>query len=76
MRLLKKATDYANKRTRTEGKICSIAGLATTATVNDIENKTPNVNDLVKKTGYDTNISDFEKIFLLFLTIINFEWNT
>ena len=49
MRLLKKATDYANKRTRTEGKICSIAGLATTATVNDIENKTPNVNDLVKK---------------------------
>ena len=49
MRLLEKATDYANKRTRTEGKICSIAGLATTATVNDIENKTPNVNDLVKK---------------------------
>ena len=65
----KKKTDYANKRTRTEGKICSIAGLATTATVNDIENKTPNVNDLVKKQVMIQN-------FLLFLTIINFEWNT
>ena len=49
MRLFRKKTDYANKRTRTEGKICSIAGLATTAIVNDIENKTPNVNDLVRK---------------------------
>ena len=48
MRLFLKKADYDNKRTRIEGKICSIAGLATTATVNDTESKAPNVNDLVR----------------------------
>ena len=62
---LKKA-DYDNKGTRTEGKIYSIAGLATAATVNDTENKTPNVNDLVKKQVVIQKCQTLRKMFCYF----------
>ena len=47
-------TDYDNKINEIERKIPSITGLATTAALSAIENKTPNASDLVKKTDYDT----------------------
>ena len=49
--------------TEFEGEIPSIAGLATTAALNAVENKTPNASDLVKKAEYDAKISDIEKIY-------------
>ena len=44
-----------------ESKIPSITGLATNSALTAVENKIPNVSSLVKKTGYDTKISDIEK---------------
>ena len=41
-----------------KSEIPSIAGLATTAALNAIDNKTPDVSSLVKKTDCDTKISD------------------
>ena len=41
-----KKTDYDNKIDETEGKVFSITGLATTAAVNAVENKIPNVSYL------------------------------
>ena len=55
MDLLKK-TDYNAKITEIEGKIPSINGLAITAVLTAVENKIPNVSDLVKKTDYDAKI--------------------
>ena len=40
-----------------EGKIPSITGLATTSTLNAVENKILNVSEIVHKTGYDADIS-------------------
>ena len=53
-------THYNAKITEIEGNILSISRLATTAALNAVENKTPNVSNLVKK------ISGIER-----LTIIN-----
>ena len=49
-------TDYDNQINKIENKIPSITGLATTAALSAIENKTPNASDLNKKTDYDKNI--------------------
>ena len=49
-------TDYDNQINKIESKIPSITGLATTAALSAIENKTPNASDLNKKTDYDKNI--------------------
>ena len=46
---LVKKTDYNAKITEIEGKIPSITGLATTAALNAVESKIPNVSNLVKK---------------------------
>ena len=46
--LLRK-TDYNAKIIEIEGKIPSITGLATTAALTAVENKTPDVNNLVKE---------------------------
>ena len=45
-----------------EGKITSITGLASTATLTAVENNIPNVTDLVKrkKTDYEENMKDIE----------------
>ena len=37
-----------------------MTGLAASAALTIVENKIPGVSNLVKKTGYDTKISDFE----------------
>ena len=39
----------------------SITGLATTSALTAVENKIPDVSSLVKKTDYNTKISDIEK---------------
>ena len=46
--LLKK-TDYNAKISETEGKVSSITGLDTTAALTTVENKIPNISNLVKK---------------------------
>ena len=46
-----------------EGKITSITGLTSTATLTAVENNIPNVTDLVKKkqkTDYEENMKDIE----------------
>ena len=42
-------------------KIPSISGLATNAALTTVENKIPNINNLVKKTDYDAKITEIEK---------------
>ena len=43
-----------------KGEIPSITNLATTAALTAIENKIPNVSDLVKKVDYDAEIKDIK----------------
>ena len=54
-------TNYNAKITEIESKWPSITGLATASALNAIENKIPNVIDLVKKTDYNAKILDIEK---------------
>ena len=59
--------------TEIEVKIPSITGLANTAALNTVEIKIPDVNNLVKKIDYDTQISDMVfSIQSLYRIIINF----
>ena len=39
----------------------SISGLATISAPTGVENKIPNVSNLVKKTDYDTEVNEIEK---------------
>ena len=48
---LVKKTDYNTKITEMESKISSISGLATNSELTAVENKMPNVSNLVKKNG-------------------------
>ena len=59
MDLLKKP-NYNAKITEIENKIASISGLAITTTLTEVENKIPNVTNLVKKTNYNTKITEIE----------------
>ena len=59
MGLLKK-TDYNAKISEIKGKIPSVSGLTTTSALTAVENKLPNVSNLVKETDYDTRISETE----------------
>ena len=52
--------DSNAKISEEEGKIPSVSGLATTSSLT-VENKIPDVSSLVKKTDYNTKISDIEK---------------
>ena len=36
----------------------SISGLTTSSALDDVENKTPSVSDIVKKTDFDAKTSD------------------
>ena len=56
-----KKTDFDTKIKEIEGKIPSIAGLATNSESTAVENKISDVSSLVKKTDYNTKISDIEK---------------
>ena len=57
---LAKKVDLKVKITETEGKIPSITGLATNSALTAVENKIPYVSGLVKKTDYNTKISEIE----------------
>ena len=46
---LVKKTDYNNKADRKEGKTPSITGLTTNSALTAVENKIPDVKNLVKK---------------------------
>ena len=56
-----KKSDYNTKVSEIEGKILSITSLATTSALTAVENKTPNVSNLLKKKDYDTKITEIEK---------------
>ena len=65
-----KTADITNIATKTtldakinevKGKIPSITNLATTAALTAVENKIPNVDNLVKNTDYNTTINEIEK---------------
>ena len=59
---LAKTTDLNAKITEIENKILSITGLATNSALRAVENKIPSVSgQIMKKTNYDTKISDIEK---------------
>ena len=60
MDLLKK-TDLNAKVSETENKIPSFTGLATNFVLATVENKKPDVSNLVKKTDYDEKISEIGK---------------
>ena len=53
-------TDLNAKITEIEGQIPSITGLATNSALTAVENKIPDVSSLVRKTDYDTKISEIE----------------
>ena len=59
MVLLKKK-DYNTKITGRKGKIQSISGLATNVALTAVENKIPYVNNLIKKTDYNTKTTEIE----------------
>ena len=46
--------------TEIENKMPSVTGLATNSALTAVENKIPDVSGLVKKTDYNTKISDIE----------------
>ena len=56
-------TDFVKKvkLTELENKIPDVSSLATKAVLTAVENKIPKVRSLVKKTNYDTKISELEK---------------
>ena len=53
--------DYNAKISEIENKILSISGLAATSALNAVENETPDISSLVKKTDYSTKISEIER---------------
>ena len=59
--ILLKKTDYNAKITELEIKIPDVSGLATNTALATVENKIPNINNLVTKTDYNAKITDIEK---------------
>ena len=57
---LAEKTDLNAKITEIEIKIPSISGLATNSALTAVESKIPDVSSLVKKTVYNTKISEIE----------------
>ena len=60
MDLLRKQ-NYNGKITEIESRIPSISGLATNSALTAVENKILDVSNLVRKTDYDTKISEIGK---------------
>ena len=54
-------TDWKTKLTELENKILDVSSLATKTALTVVENKIPSVISLVKKTDYDTKITEIEK---------------
>ena len=55
-----KKTNFSSKINEVKSKIPSISGLATNSALTAVENKIPDVSSLVKKTDYNTKISEIE----------------
>ena len=53
-----------NKISKVKGEIPSITNLTTTAALTAIENKVPNVSDLVEKADVDAEIKDIKDKYL------------
>ena len=60
MGLWKKKTDCNTKITEIDSKMSNSTGLPTTASLTAVENKIPDVSNLVKKTYCDAEILDIE----------------
>ena len=56
-----KKTDFSAKITEVKGKIPNITGLATSSSLIAVKNKILNATSLVRKTDYNTEISEIEK---------------
>ena len=56
-------SNYNAKISELENKIPSVSGFVTTSALTEVESKIPSVSNLVKKTGYDPNISELGKKF-------------
>ena len=56
-----KKNDFNSKISEIECKMPSITGLVTNSELTAVENKIPDISSLVKKTDYNTKISDIEK---------------
>ena len=57
---LLKETDHNAKITEIDGKMPNISGLATTTALTAVENKIPDVSNLLKKAKYNTRINEIE----------------
>ena len=68
---LLKITDYNAKVTEIENKIPSISGLATTSALNAVENKKPDVSNIVKKQIMTQKYQTLNLNILLQLITIN-----
>ena len=55
-----KKTDFNSKIIEVENKIPNITGLATNSALTAVENKIPDVSSLVKKTDFDTKVSEID----------------
>ena len=55
--------ELEKKISNAEGKIASISGLVTNAALTAVENRIPDVSNLVKRTDYNTKIKEIEKKF-------------
>ena len=53
-----------------KGELPSITNLATTATLTAVENKIPDINNLVKKTDYNPKINEIEKKTMIMINIL------
>ena len=54
-----------------QNKIPSISGLCTNSALTTVEDKRPNVSNLVEKTDYDIKITEIKKKNLLVMIMIN-----
>ena len=50
-----------SKISEIESKITSISGIATGSALTTVENKIPNISSFVKKTDYNTKVSEIQK---------------
>ena len=55
-----KKTDFNSKISEVEGKIPIISGLATTSALTAVENRIPDVSNLVKMTEFNTKVTEIE----------------
>ena len=53
-------TNYQTDKTELEKKITDVSDLATNTALTSVENKTPDVSNLVKKTEYETKVTKIE----------------